>query len=385
MTSDQAHTFLLYDDAVRSPEMRHEIGELVMDPLTFIDTGDQRIAVTTSLEESVLARREDVIDAVWNIHQLGAEELAVDQSVPASLIGPELVRRSLEKLGVTSVVVPPTFRLLVADYLRERGIEVTVDADAWALRRRRKTPGELEGAERAQRAAETALLAAARMLKEAEPVSGGRLRFEGEVLTADWIREVMSTELLSQGAVSDDIIIQTGDQCLDGHDLGTGPILQDASLIIDCYPRDRRSGAFSDMTRTFVPGAPSEELKKMHAHCKQALEIAFEALKPGRSDAYAKVAEHFKSLGYPTQLTHDGSGPLVEGFSHSLGHGVGLEVHERPWMGRRSDELLEGDVIAVEPGLYFRGVGGVRLEDTVVVTDRGVEHFTDPFPYDLTP
>jgi Xaa-Pro aminopeptidase len=185
----------------------------------------------------------------------------------------------------------------------------------------------------------------------------------------------MTTELLSQGASTDEIIVQTGDQCLNGHDVGTGPVMADRSLIIDCFPRDRRSGAFADMSRTFVPGTPSKELRKLHADCKAALEIAFEALRPGRADAYTKVAEHFHSLGHPTQLNNDGSEPLVDG----------LEVHERPWIGRRSDELVEGDVVAIEPGLYFPGVGGVRLEDTVVVTDSGVEHFTDPFPYDLEP
>lgn len=378
-------TFLLYDDSLRSPEMRHEIGEPIMDPLAFIDVDGRRVVVGSALEEGVLARREDVIDEVWNIHEFGVEDLVADTAFPHPLVGPELVRRALDKLGVTSVTVPPTFRTLVADYLREKGVEVLVDSEAWAARRRRKTPAELEGTERAQRAAETALIGAARMLREAEPASGHTLRFEGEVLTAEWIRDVMSTELLGQGAVSDEIIVQSGDQCLSGHDLGTGPIAPNQSVIIDCFPRDRRSGAFSDMTRTFVPGTPSNRIRKMHTDCCAALEIAFEALRPGSSDAYAKVAEYFHSLGYPTQLQHNGTGPLVEGFSHSLGHGVGLEVHERPWMGRRSEPLVEGDVIAVEPGLYFRGVGGVRLEDTVVVTDQGVEHFTDPLSYDLEP
>jgi Xaa-Pro aminopeptidase len=378
-------TFLLYDDAVRSPEMRHEIGELVMDPLTFVEVEGRRIVIASNLEVSVLERREDVIDDVWNIHDLGVEELVTDSSFPHALVGPEVVRRALDKLGVSAVCVPPTFRIQVADYLRDKGVEVTVDADAWAARRRQKTPAELEGTERAQRAADTAVLAAVRMIREAEPMSGNRLRFEGEVLTCEWIREVMTAELRTLGAASDDIIVQTGDDCMKGHDVGLGPVLPDQSLIIDCFPQDRRSGAFSDMTRTFVPGTPSKELQKLHADCKAALDIAFDALRPGRADAYRAVAEHFHSQGYPTQLRHDGAGPLVEGFSHSLGHGVGLEVHERPWIGRRADELVEGDVIAVEPGLYFRGIGGVRLEDTVVVTSSGVEHFTDPFPYDLQP
>lgn len=378
-------TFLLYDDALRSPEMRHEVGELVMDPFTFVEVEGRRIVIASPLEEATLGRREDVIDDLWSIHDLGVEELLADRSFPYQLVGAEIVRRALEKLGVSSVTVPPTFRMIVADYLRDKGIEVVVDADAWAARRRTKSPAELEGTERAQRAAETAFLAALRMIREAEPTSGAKLRFEGEILTCEWIREVMTTELLMQGASSDDIIVQTGDQCLNGHDIGTGPVAPNQSLIIDCFPHDRRSGAFADMTRTLVPGTPSKELRKLHADCKAALEIAFDALRPGRSDAYQKVADHFHSLGYPTQLQHDGPGPLVEGFSHSLGHGVGLEVHERPWLGRRTDELVEGDVVAVEPGLYFRGIGGVRLEDTVLVTDKGVEHFTDPLPYDLEP
>lgn len=378
-------TFLLYDDAIRSPEMRHEIGEPVMDPLTFVEVEGRRIVVTSTLEAAVLSRREDVIDEVWNFHDLGIEDLVTDRSFPHSLIGAETTRRALEKLGASAVTVPPTFRTIVTDYLREKGIDVTVDADAWAQRRRVKTPAELEGTERAQRAAETALLAALHMIRESEPTSGHRLRFDGEILTAEWIREVMTAELVTQGTVTEEIIVQSGDKCLDGHDVGMGPIAPDQSLIIDCFPQDRRSGSFSDMTRTFVPGTASKELRKLHADVKAALEIAFDALRPGKSDAYQKVAEHFHGLGYPTQLQHDGDGPLVEGFSHALGHGVGLEVHERPWIGRRSDELVEGDVIAVEPGLYLRGVGGVRLEDTVVVTADGVEHFTDPLSYDLEP
>jgi Xaa-Pro aminopeptidase len=378
-------TYLLYDDCLRSYELRHEIGEAIMDPLTFVEHQGRRIVVAGPFEVKSLEKRDDVIDEVWRSADFGREDLMNDPSFPEELIGEEIIFRVLQKLGVGEVCVPTSFRVRTADYLRDKGIKLVVDGDEWMRRRRRKTPWELEGIERAQRAAETAMLTAARLLREAERTNEGYLRFEGELLTAELIREAMSTELLSQGAQSEDILVQCGDVALSGHDLGIGPILPDTSVVVDCFPRDRRTGVYSDMTRTFVAGDPSDELKNLHLHCMRALEIAYESIKPGASDAFEKVAQYFASHGFPTQLTHKGPADLSEGFMHSLGHGVGLAVHERPWMGRRADAFIEGDVVAVEPGLYFEGVGGVRLEDTVLVTDSGIEHFTDPYPYDLSP
>ncbi len=378
-------TFLLYDDAVRSAEMRHEIAEPISDHVIFVEHKERRYLVGSFLEETTMSARDDVIDEFWNDHVLGFDELVNDRSVAIDSIGPELVLRTLNKLGAQEVIVPATFQIHTADHLRSQGITVTVDPEAWALRRRRKSPWEIEGIERAQRAVDTAMLTAARMLREAEPTAKGQLRFDGEILTAELIRDAMKVELQDQGAETEEIIVQSGDACLDGHEIGHGPILPDQSCIIDCFPRERVSGAFTDMTRTFVPGRPSKELEKLHDHCRKALEIAFDAIKPGADDAFEKVASFFEAEGYPTNRSHKGAEPLKEGFFHSLGHGVGLEVHERPLMGRRSEPFVEGDVLAVEPGLYFGGIGGVRLEDTVVVTATGIEHLTDPFPYDLSP
>jgi Xaa-Pro aminopeptidase len=378
-------TYLLHGDSVHGLELRHEIGEPIMDPITFIEHDERRIAVVSDLEEPILAKREDVIDDLWNVEDFGFSDLLKDRSIPEHLVEPEIVLRVLQKLGVARVSVPASFSALLLDYLRGKGIEVEVEPVVWADRRRRKAPWELEGIERAQRAAETALLSAARMLREAEPTNDGRLRFEGEILTAELIRLAMEAELLASGGESQEIMIHAGDACLQGHDLGMGPILPDTSCIIDCFPRDRRTGVYSDMTRTFVVGEASPELRRLHADCVAALEIAYSAIRPGKDDAFAQVARYFESQGYPTQLSHKGPGSLKRGFRHSLGHGVGLDVHEHPWMGRRSEKFVVGDVVAVEPGLYFEGVGGVRLEDTVLVTPEGIETFTDPYPYDLEP
>lgn len=378
-------TYLHVDTALTSAAMRHEIGEPIMDDMIFIEHEGKRLVIGTVLEEPIFAAREDVVDEFWNLYELGADQLLRDEGFSPSMIMAEIARRALERLGVHKAVVPPGFRIQEADYLRDNGVDIVVDDEAWAARRRRKTPWELEGIERAQRAADTAMLTAARMLREAEPTRDGQLRFEGEILTAEWIRESMANELLTQGAESEEILVQTGDACLSGHDLGVGPILPDQSCIIDCYPRDRKTGVYTDMTRTFVPGEPSERLAELHRHVRTALDMALEASLPGSKGGHSKVVDYFHEQGFPTFDHHKGEGPLTHGFFHSLGHGVGLEVHERPRQGRRAEVLMEGDVIAIEPGLYFPGVGGVRLEDTILVTEDGPEHFTDPLSYELNP
>ena len=378
-------TYLLVADSLSSKELRHEIAEGVGDPMIFIEHDGKRILVGSILEQTTFEKREDVVDEYWTFNDLGLEELVKNQSFPKDHTFDELAVRALEKLGVFAATVPGNFRLATADYLRDKGVEVTVDFDEWKMRRRRKAPWEIEGIERAQRAADTAMMTAARMLRDAEPTLDGQLRYEGEILTSEFIRLAMQAELLDSGAYSEEILVQCGDAALSGHELGSGPIMVDQSVVIDVFPIDRRTTCWSDMTRTYVAGRPSEELRNLHAHVRKALDIAFDSLKPGSAGAHQAVADYFHDQGFPTASHHQGAEPLREGFFHSLGHGVGLETHEPPALGRRPDELIEGDVVAVEPGLYFPGIGGVRLEDTVVVTADGVEHFTDPLPYDLEP
>ena len=378
-------TYLLVDDALRSHELRHEIAEGVGDPVIFIEHDGRRILVGSILEQSTFEKREDVVDEYWTFNDLGMEELVKNSSFPKDSMIDELAVRALERLGVFGVTVPGNFRLATADYLRDKGIEINIDIDEWKMRRRRKSPWEIEGIERAQRAADTAMMTAARMLRDAEPTADGRLRFEGEILTSELVRVAMQAELLDAGAYSEEILVQCGDAALSGHELGSGPIMIDQSVVIDVFPIDRRTTCWSDMTRTFVSGTPSDELRNLHAHVRKALDIAFDSLRPGTSNAHQAVADYFNDQGFPTASHHQGPEPLRDGFFHSLGHGVGLQTHEPPALGRRPDELIEGDVVAVEPGLYFAGIGGVRLEDTVMITSDGIEHFSDPLPYDLEP
>jgi Xaa-Pro aminopeptidase len=155
--------------------------------------------------------------------------------------------------------------------------------------------------------------------------------------------------------------------------------------VIDLWPRDRESGCYADMTRTFVIGEPGDELRGWHRLVKEALDRALAETRAGvvGRTLYDGTCEIFEREGFKTQRTKEAGKPLEDGFFHSLGHGVGLEVHEDPGLGLTSrDELVVGDVVTLEPGLYRAGFGGCRLEDLVVVTADGNENLTD-FPYEL--
>jgi Xaa-Pro aminopeptidase len=212
-----------------------------------------------------------------------------------------------------------------------------------------------------------------------------RLR-EGGDLTCEELQGLALQSFSESGVIAPDmVIVSHGEQTAIGHDPGHGPVAEGEAVIADLYPQDPVSGCYADMTRTFCMGEPPEELVRYHSLVKEAIDRAVDAIRPGITgkELHRMTCEFFQEHGFPTQLTKDPDKPLEDGFFHGLGHGVGLEVHEQPGLGRTGEELVAGDVVAVEPGLYRKGFGGCRLEDLVLVTDDGAEVLTK-FPYELT-
>jgi Xaa-Pro aminopeptidase len=379
-----ADDVLIYGDTERSATLRHEIPLAIGDPFLYVEVAGRRVVLTNALERDRIARAAPDVELLVG-DDVGMDDL-VASGMPHHEIRLEVCARVCSRLDLRTAVVPPELPVELADRLRADGIELRPDHVTFEARRRAKNAEELAGIRRAQVAAEAAMAACAAILREAQ-VAGDELRRDGGPLLAEDVRAAIRDACAARGAVAPaDTIVARSDRFPGGHDPGHGPLAPGIPITVDLWPRDEASGCHADMTRTFVVGEASEETRAMHALAMEALEQSTAAVRPGVTGRalYDIACDVFEAAGHPTQRTKTPGEPLMEGFYFSLGHGVGLEVHEPPGLGRTgTDPLVAGDVVAIEPGTSGDG-WAARVEDLVLVTDDGPEVLTD-YPYGLTP
>jgi Xaa-Pro aminopeptidase len=374
---------LIYGDTVTSPELRHEVPLVIPDSFAYLEREGRRAVAIHSLE--VPRVRADAPELeILPTARLGEDELyaAGKQGAEVEL---ELVLRACREVGIRRATVPPAFPLEQADFLRSNGVEVVVDRELFEGRRRAKNARELQGIRNAQRACEAALDEARALLRAAKP-NGGGLEVDGQPLTSGRLKRAIEGVFMQFDVEGGDMIVSHGPQTAVGHDEGSGQIQPDEPIVFDLFPRDKATGCYADMTRTYVVGEPSAELQEWHRLVEEALHRSTAEIRAGVNGRalFELVCGLFQDAGYKTQLNKQPGEVLEDGFFHSLGHGVGLEVHELPSMGRTGHDLVTGDVVTIEPGLYRAGYGGLRLEDLVLVTDDGYEVLTN-YPYALLP
>jgi Xaa-Pro aminopeptidase len=378
-----AEAVLIYADSFRSADMRHAVPLGVPDPFLYAEENGSRHVFVSSLEATRL--RELGLFGVHPREELGLDELIASGIAPSE-VAAQLALRAVGSLGLKRASVPDNFPVWLADRLRADGVELDVDQELFDDRRRAKTETQIAGIRRAQRAAEAAMDACRELLRRAE-IRGDELLLDGEQLTVERVKADMSVAFAAHDTTADEYIVAPGPQGAVGHDMGSGPILPNTPLVVDIFPRDNSSAVYTDMTRTFVVGDVADDVREWHRLCKEALDRAIADIRAGveARAVFDGTCDIFEAAGEPTQRTKQPGETLADGFFHGLGHGVGLEVHEEPSMGRQANKkLVAGDVVTVEPGLYRAGYGGVRLEDIVLVTEDGAEVITD-YPYDLEP
>jgi Xaa-Pro aminopeptidase len=356
---------LIFGD-LRSYSLRHEVPLPLPDPIAFVERGGQRAIFAGSLDVPRLRALGDY--DVRSFEELGLNE-ALSRGVPLDDAITESVARGCQELGLTSAVVPRDFPLQVADHLRAGGMDLHADGELFDLRRRSKSPGELEGIRRGMRGAEAAMAAV-------------RAGLAGGERSVDALRQAARRAFIDEGTVPHDmVVIAPGAYGADPHAEGEGTVEEGVPIVVDVFPRDLATGAWGDLTRTLCVGEPPAELVEWHRHVREAQRLATEAVRAGVSgETLNRIAAGYLSeQGYATRL---GGQEIEEGFIHYLGHGLGLDLHEAPTLDEGGEVLVAGDVVTIEPGLYRPGWGGCRIEDVVLVTETGYEMLTD-CPYDL--
>jgi Xaa-Pro aminopeptidase len=379
--STPATPLLFYADGYRFPDVFHLTKFLSPDPIIALEDGTEIVVVANSLEEGRV-RKQSRATSVFNIDAFGAKELSA-KGIGREELDANVIARFLASRGTQRVAVAPYFPIGMAERLRGLGIDVVIAPDL-GERRRAKRPDEIEALDAAQRATEDAWAKGVDALKRSTVGKDNVLQLDSAPFTAERLRAIVEGRLLELGYASEGAIIAPGPQAADPHMIGSGPLHAGEPIVMDIFPQHKSTRYWADMTRTVSKGAPPAEIRKMYEVVQRAQDAGIRALKPGVTgrSIHEMVEDIIFAAGYDTlrpgqQHGTPSNGALPKGFIHGLGHGVGLEIHEAPSVGRGGTApLAAGDVVTVEPGVYDPAIGGVRLEDMLVITATGSRNLT---------
>jgi Xaa-Pro aminopeptidase len=285
----------------------------------------------------------------------------------------DVLSEALSEFGAQRLLVPGTFPLEQGDKLREKGYRLRTKREPFFEERAVKSSEEVKAIGETQRATEEAVEAAMEILRRAE-IRGDRIYHEGEPLTSEAIKQVINLKLMERGCVAQHTIVACGDDACDPHNQGSGPLKPHQPIIFDVFPRSGRSRYFADMSRTVVKGRASERQKALYRAVLDGQEIGFEKIRDGASgrEIHLAICGMFEERGFKTGLING----RMQGFFHGTGHGLGLDIHEPPRIAKSDWILKKGEVVTVEPGLYYPGVGAVRVEDMVRVEEKACVNLT---------
>jgi len=352
------------------PDLLYATGFFAPDPFLFLEKNGKRTLLLNDLEID-RGRSQARVDEV-------IAESEISKRLPKPTLFTEIVFRFLKDQKVRKALVPASFPLGLAHEFTKAGIQLIPQSGLFWKEREFKTDTELKLMRRALLITETGLARAMEVLRASEIGRRNRLSWAGKTLTSEILRAEIDSAILHVGGQPAHTIVAGGNQACDPHERGHGPLHAHSLIILDIFPRDALTGYFGDMTRTVLRGKATDTQRRLWETVRKAQELALKEMKPGTDGGklHDAVKDYFTLSGYPTEL-RDGR---QTGFFHGTGHGLGLEIHEEP---RFSKTIFRpGQVITVEPGLYYPGIGGVRIEDVVTLTKTGIRMLSK-FPKEL--
>jgi Xaa-Pro aminopeptidase len=342
------------------------------DPFIYLEIKGERMLVMSDLEMD-RAKSQSSVDRVLSYSEIEGRAKTQGIAEPGTV---EVVHILLREAGVKQIQIPSNFPFGHAVKFQSLGYQLQPKRDPFFEQRVVKTAEEVRCIEATQRATEQAVSAAHDMLRQVS-INKDQLWFEGLPLTSERVKKLINVRLMECDCVAQHTIVAGGEQACDPHHEGSGPLQAHRSIIFDVFPRSTTSRYFADMSRTVVRGTPSPELKRLYNTVLDAQEEAITQVKDGADGKkiHQGICSRFEKAGYKTGLVNG----RMQGYFHGTGHGVGLDIHEMPRISRTGSLLQEGHVVTVEPGLYYPGLGAVRIEDMVLVTKDGCRNLTN-FP-----
>ncbi len=370
MTDDRA--VLLIAASESDANLYYATKFIAPDPFVYLEMKGERVLVMSDLEMD-RARSQASVGRVLSSSELERQAKAQGAANPGTI---DVVHVVLQEAGIKRVLVPANFPYGHAVRLQELGYQLEMRRDPFFEGRAVKTAEEVAAIEACQRAVEEAVAAAHDLLRTAVPREG-MLWIDGAPLTSEGVKKLINVKLMERDCVAQHTIVAGGEQACDPHQEGSGALPADRSIIFDVFPRSSQSRYFADMSRTVIRERPTPELKRLYQTVKDAQEEAIAQVRDGADGAkiHQGICDRFEAAGYRTGLVNG----RMQGYFHGTGHGVGLDIHEAPRISRTGSRLQEGHVVTVEPGLYYPGLGAVRIEDMVLVTRDGCRNLTN-FP-----
>jgi Xaa-Pro aminopeptidase len=363
---------ILFHADASDPDMLYFSQFQAFDPYLAFSVGGKRIAVISAGEYGRIVKESsfDEVLLLSEVREGAANHFKLPEGKNPD--NSQMVIYLAKVYGIAKFRVGARFPFGLAHKLREAGMTLEIaDEDGLFPERQIKTAAEVEALRKGNRASEAGFRIVAKTLAESK-IKNGKVIHGGSVLTAERLRELISHATLDVGAVALHTIAAPGDQAVDNHCAGFGPIHAGELVVVDIFPRRMEDGYWGDMTRTYLKGKASNAQRRLVRTVRKAHKLAIDLIKPGVTGGkvHDAVQAFFDKEGYET--VRDSKTP--KGFFHALGHSLGLEIHEDPIMRSGSSwKFRKGMVITIEPGLYYEGLGGCRIEDVVHVVPGGCE------------
>jgi len=364
MTKTKNKTRLIVASSEHDSDMLYATRFFAPDPFIFLEQNGKRTLVLSDLEID-RGRKQATADQILPYSKFEKEVQGSSAKAPAY---EKVLAHFLTQKKVRSALVPASFPLGFARALESKKIRLQPTSDLFWPEREAKTETELRLLRKALEITEAGMKRGMDVLKRAKPGKGQKLQWSGAVLTSEILRAEIDSAVLRAGGLPANTIVAGGDQACDPHERGSGPLKANSLIIIDIFPRSAASGYYGDLTRTVVRGRASDAQRRLWETVNAGQAVALKKMKPGVDGLklHQEVKQFFTDRGYPTRV-RDGR---QTGFFHGTGHGLGLEIHEFPRFQKTI--FKPGQVLTVEPGLYYPGLGGTRTEDVVAITKRGI-------------